>query len=333
MTAVDLLHVRAAGLGWGPIDELATLCARLLGARLLTVDDRGEVSLPRKLAGRAPRRRARRRALLVLAPSPAHLAYAARRAHWMPGYHRTAAWVIDSFWTDRLSGMAAHRGHFDHVFITDPELIEEWSALTGAPVHWAPWGADTLAATAPTAERPTDLVRIGRQPAAWADDADTRAAAAELGLVVEGRPPLARDPAQNQAAVRRALGRSKFALAFTNRVSPAPYTHPTREYLTGRWTDALAQGATVAGVAPPSAAQILWPGATVDLDPEDLRAGLTQLQEHVAAWRPATAARHRALARERLDWRHRIAGIAEVLEAGPFPALEAELGLLAGPGA
>ena len=55
------------------------------------------------------------------------------------------------------------------------------------------------------------------------------------------------------------LGQAKFALAFSNAVSGADYTHPTREYVTARWTDPVnrkkmsAVGASGAG-APDRAA-------------------------------------------------------------------------------
>ena len=46
------------------------------------------------------------------------------------------------------------------------------------------------------------------------------------------------------------LSKTKFALAFSNRVSPEGHTHPEWEYITGRWTDVLASGVSVAGIPP-----------------------------------------------------------------------------------
>lgn len=331
MTELDILYVRAGGSGWGPIDELAELATRLLGGNLTTLDDRGEVSFLRKASASVPRRRRTDRALLVLAASPGHLAYAARRRHWLPGYRTTMAWVIDSFWSDRISRFARRHGQFDHIAITDPALVAEWADRTGAAVHLLRWGTDTLAVGEVSSHRPVDLVRIGRQPSAWDDDQRTISSARDLGLVVEGRPPLRTDARQNQKHVRNALGRAKFALAFTNLVSPAPYTHPTREYLTGRWTDALGAGATVAGVAPAAAATTLWPAATVILDPTDLEVGLGQLRRHVDAWTSEIPAAHHRTAREHLDWRLRLKSIAELLDL-EAPVLETELEVLASTG-
>ncbi|GAA1731728.1 glycosyltransferase family 1 protein [Brachybacterium phenoliresistens] len=325
MARLDVLYIRAGGTGWGPVDELAHLTARLLDGTLTTIDDRGEVSMLRKAAASVPSPRRGDRVLLVLAASPAHLAYAARREQWFPGYRTTVAWVIDSFWSDRISRFARRRGHFDHIAITDPDLLEEWSSATGADVHLLPWGADTLAAGAIPPDRPVDLVRIGRQPPAWDDDDRTIAMAREYGLVVEGRPSFHADVRENQSAVRHALKRAKFALAFSNLVSPAPYTHPTREYITGRWTDSLAAGTTVAGVAPSAAATTLWPRATVTLDPSDLRTGLEQLRRQVDDWTPAIAAEQNRAARLRLDWRWRLKVITSLLDVDESPALRAEL--------
>ena len=325
---LDILYIRAGGNGWGPIDQLADLTARLLDGNLVTLQDRGEVSIARKLLGQLPRHRSGDRALLVLASNPAHLAYTARLRHWLPGYRRTTAWVIDSFWSDRISRVARHRGHFDHIFITDRELQEEWASATGSAIRWAPWGTDTLAIKELPAERPVDLLRIGRQPAAWDDDHRTEEAAAALGLTFEGRPAMDPDPAVNQQNVRSALLRSKFVLAFSNLVSPADYTHPTRDYVTGRWTDALGAGAIVAGVAPSAADQTLGPASTIEIDPSDLSRGIAQIRESVERWSPSIPEQTHAHARATLDWRWRIHEIALALGHAPSTQFQNELALL-----
>ncbi|OFT56229.1 hypothetical protein HMPREF3159_09425 [Brachybacterium sp. HMSC06H03] len=325
---LDILYIRAGGNGWGPIDQLAALTARLLEGNLVTLQDQGEVSIARKLLGQLPRHRSDRRALLVLASNPAHLAYAARLRHWLPGYRTTAAWVIDSFWSDRISRMARGRGHFDHIFITDRDLQDEWASATETKIHWAPWGTDTLVIDELPAERPVDLLRIGRQPAAWDDDRRTAEAAAAVGLTFEGRPAMDPDPAVNQQNVRSALLRSKFVLAFSNLASPADYTHPTRDYVTGRWTDALGAGVIVAGVAPRAADRTLGPASTIEIDPSDLSHGIAQIREAVVRWSPSIPAQTHARARATLDWRWRIHEIALALDLAPSTQFQNELALL-----
>lgn len=328
MSELDVVYVRAGGSGWGPVDHLAELTARLLGGRLTTITDTGDVGLPRKLAASVPSRPRGDRALLFLASSAAHLASAARLQHWWPGYAVRAAWVIDSFWTERISRFARHREHFDRIFITDRDLVPEWEEATGAQVSWLPWGSDTLAFPPADGERPVDLLRLGRQPAAWDDDAHTARRAAEHGLRFAGRPPMSENSVENQATVVRALARSRFVLAFSNRVSPAAYTHPTREYLTGRWMDALAAGATIAGTAPASAAYTLWPGATLEIDPDDLDRGLATVRAALDAWSVDGAVETQRRARAQIDWRRRLAEIAEALGITVTASLHDELGRL-----
>ena len=325
---LDVLYIRAGGNGWGPVDQLADLTARLLEGNLVTLQDKGEVSIARKVLGQLPRHRSGREALLVLASNPAHLAYAARLRHWLPGYRTTAAWVIDSFWSDRISRMAQGRGHFDHIFITDRDLQDEWASATGSAIHWAPWGTDTLAIKELPAERPVDLLRVGRQPAAWDDDRRTEEAASAVGLTFEGRPAMDPDPEVNQQNVRSALLRSKFVLAFSNLVSPAAYTHPTRDYVTGRWTDALGAGAIVVGVAPRAADRTLGPASTIEIDPGDLSRGLEQIREAVDRWTRSAPEQTHARARARLDWRWRIHEIALALALAPSARFQDELSAL-----
>ena len=53
---------------------------------------------------------------------------------------------------------------------------------------------------------------------------------------------------ESQDALLHSLARAKYTLAFSNLVDASDYTHRSRAYITGRWTDALAHGAIVAGV-------------------------------------------------------------------------------------
>ena len=327
---LDLLHVRPAGQGWGPVEALVQLSARVLDARLITVDERARPTVLQRGASAVPRLPSvSTRRLLVIAPNPAHLAQAARLQHWLPGYSATAAWVIDSFWTERIARFARTGRHFDHLFITDPGLRDEWASSTDAAVSVLPWGADTLAFPLQDGDRSTDLLRVGRQPPAWDDDAATARLAAAHGLRFEGRPPLdPQDPAGSYAQVRSALLRTRHMLAFSNLVSPATYTHPTRDYLTGRWTDALAAGAVVVGAAPSSAPQLLWDGATVEISPADPAAALDQLAQLSEPRTPETARAQQLLARQHLDWRHRLRELCKALGIPETPQLTLELQML-----
>jgi hypothetical protein len=46
-----------------------------------------------------------------------------------------AAWVIDSFWVDRIPRFAKSSSYFDHIFITIEEGIERWSRIQTLQLH------------------------------------------------------------------------------------------------------------------------------------------------------------------------------------------------------
>ena len=321
------------GGGWHPITHMVGLLARLLDAELVAVPLRRPANAWRRVAGLGPRRRGRG-TCLVVAAEQRHLNTVLGAGYWVRGYDHVAGWVIDSFWVDRIPAAARHRNHFDQLFVADKEVVDVWKDATGVPVSWLPWGSDVLRLGSGNGERPVDLQRIGRQPAGWEDDDATRRACEAAGLRFEGRPLMHDDATANQASLMSSLARTKFALAFSNAVSPASYTHPTREYLTGRWTDSLASGAVVAGIAPRSAAsaELLWPGATLELETTDLSQGIDRLAEAVRTWSPEVARDNHRRALGSLDWRWRFQKLAAALGV-ESERLAADLESLAAAGA
>jgi hypothetical protein len=118
------------------------------------------------------------------------------------------------------------------------------------------------------------------------------------------------DPAEIQRAIMTAMAGARFVIANSNLAAPAPYTHRTEEYITARWTAALACGAIVAGVQPSgdaSMARLLWPGAVLDFDRIDLNQDVAALAEARAVWAPKDAVHNHPKALARLDWRWRLA--------------------------
>ncbi|MBS3180151.1 MULTISPECIES: hypothetical protein [unclassified Pseudoclavibacter] len=219
--------------------------------------------------------------------------------------------MIDSFWTDRVPRVARDNRYYDHIYVTDPDDIAGWEDAGVRSVSSLPWGADALRMPFREA-RATDLQRIGRQPDAWDDDEQTAAAASEFGMAFRGRPPFEDSDDASQKRVDDATADAKFVLAFSNRSHQSSYTHPTREYLTGRWLNALAAGASVAGIAPRTAVaeQLLWPGSCLELSSTDRAIGLEEISAALANWTPGAARENRRRALERLDWRHRLAVLA-----------------------
>lgn len=318
------------GGGWHPITHMVRLLVELLEAELVTVPVSRPANALRRLAGYGPRRRGRD-TCLVVAAEPRHLDTLLEPAYWLRGYAQVAGWVIDSFWVDRIPYSVRHRDHFDRLFVADKELVDLWANAAGLPVSWLPWGSDVLRLGSGDGDRPVDLQRLGRQPAGWEDDEGTRRACEAAGLRFEGRPAMHEDATANQTALMRGLARAKFVLAFSNKVSPSPYTHPTREYLTGRWTDSLAGGASLAGIAPRCGAadELLWPGATLELPTTDREHGIEMIAAAVRGWDPQAAQENHRRALERLDWRWRFKELADALDVRTG-RLDAELDVLAG---
>lgn len=322
---LTVVYGRPQGAGWDPITLMARLAATLLEAEYREIRVDKPLSKATAASGLLPRRRGGRDCL-VIAAQPVHLAMMLDRHYWLHGYGTTVGWVIDSFLDDRIPRLARGRGHFDQLFVTDGELVGDWERKTRTPTDWLPWGADVLDMGPLRLHRPIDLQRVGRQPAQWDDDDENQRAAAEVGLRYRGRPEFGGTPPRSQEILVDALSRSKFALAFSNRHSPAAYTHPTREYLTGRWTTALAAGASVVGIAPRCMAtdSLLWEGALLELDSVDRESGLPQVARAVADWAPQRAVHNRLEALRRLDWRWRFKMLAGALGLRA-PLLDAEL--------
>lgn len=312
------------GVGYHPVLYMVRLAAELLGSDLVLLEKpkAGRVS---KLLGLAPRLR-RGGPCLVICPSPPDMNALIEIEGWRTKYGRVIAWVFDSFWVDMIPRIARMSKHFDQVFVTEQEDLDGWRRALGVPVDWLPWGADVLRLGSANPARPYDLLRVGRQPPEWDDDAATAAAFEARGLRFHGRPPGHDDPAENERVLTAAFSEAKFTLSFSNSANPTLYTHPRRQYITARWTDALAAGAIVAGVPPrsPSVTALLWPEAMLDLASIERAAGLEVIAGAAKAWTPARAQYNWRMALERLDWRWRFEKLRDALGI-TAPRLDAEL--------
>jgi hypothetical protein len=198
-----------------------------------------------------------------------------------------------------------------------------------APVDWLPWGSDVLHLGSSNPVRQIDLLRFGRQPKEWDDDLANGRLCQSLGIEFHGRPQSLSDATDNERGLMRTLSKAKFTLAFSNRVSPGAQTHPKREYITGRWTDSLAAGATVAGIPPSSESvqSLLWPEALLDTGTVNQTEGLKVIDSMVRAWTPERAQLNYIRSLETFDWRLRFKTLAEALDAHSLQ-LDAELARL-----
>lgn len=323
--ATRMVYVRPVFPAWNVITVAARLAARLLEADYTEVDADTLVAEERRPLALLPRRRGNG-TCIVVAPEPWAIKAVLHTAHWTRGYERTAAWVVDSWWDDRIPHVA-RTTHVDTIFVSERENLDVWERTTGSDVHWLPQGTDALGLGSASHHRPTDLLRVGRQPAEWDDDDTTAAAARSRGLSFAGRPPLSDDePEEAMARLLSTYATTKLLLAFSNAYGTETYTHPSAEYLTGRWTDGLAAGATIAGIPPrcASAEVLLWPEATLDLGTTRLHEGLALIAAAARDWSPAVAEMNHRRALERLDWRWRIEALATTLGLRT-PTLDAEM--------
>ncbi|MEX5730225.1 hypothetical protein Ga0609869_003578 [Rhodovulum iodosum] len=318
---------------WAPVTHLARLMARLLDAELRDLPPMRRGWRKQLRLALRPMPRGGEDIAIVLARGALELDLLADLgALGRPHRHR-AVWIIDSFDTQFLPPAPVLRG-FDTIGFSQGYDRAHYERLFGTRALQLGWGSDALdlgaaACGAPAmAARPFDVLRVGRQPPAWEDDTRSEAACAAAGLRFHGRPPFAERP---EAALPHLMGwyaRTKFVIAHSNLAAPAPYTHPSKEYITARWTDALAAGASVAGCQPRSDLDLVdWPGATLDFDRIDLAENVAQLRAAVAERGPSAALNNHVQALRRLDWRWRIKALADRMGLHA-PALEADLARL-----
>lgn len=294
---------------------MIALAKELLECDVVAADTRRPSNLCKALAilrGRAKDCSGSEECLLIC-PGPPDLQLILNIDNWRRRFRFLSAWIIDSFWVDHVTMYSRLACPFDQLFVTTIEDVDSWKAITGVPTAWLPWGTDALRLGCGATEREWDVTRVGRQPPEWDDD-DGNAVAARLHAIkYRGRPNGdGLSDLQNQELMMDVYARSKYLLAFSNGAHFQHYTHPTREYLTGRWVDALACGAVVAGVAPrgPSADQLLWRGATLELGTIRREEGLRVLADALQAWKPESAAANHLMALRQLDWRWRLQALA-----------------------
>ncbi len=231
-------------------------------------------------------------------------------------FRHRAVWIIDSFWTEMCPPPRLLR-HFDLVAYTQKGDAAFYEKQTRDRSVFLGWGSDVLRFGSDEGTRDVDVMRVGRQPEAWEDDEQTKRVCARQGLQFHGRPPYGTGPGNQYESLMSFYARSKYVVAHSNLAAPMTYTHPTKEYITGRWTDALASGATVAGVPPRSDMslnELLWPGALLEFDTVDLTQNIQDLKAATANWSAENARHNHLKALQNLDWRWRLKKLAERME-------------------
>lgn len=331
MSSLDILCVTPSSSGgWGPVTSMAALAGQLFETEPTFWHPARAYGRVRKVVSMLPQARRGGRALLLIASHPGDLLAAASMNALLGRYSRIGAWVFDSFWDERIPLFARWFDRFDTVWITDGELVPTYAQSLRSRVDWLPWGTDALSAArrAHDTSRGVDVLRLGRQPEAWDDDTQNAPDLAQRGLTYRGRFPDDGSGTRNQEIVEALLSDSKVVLASSPLANPSSYTHPTRDYVSARFTDAAAAGAVVVGQPPQCmAADLLPEGLLVSADVTSFAAALDTIESAVNAYTPERAAALRRGALRTLDWRHRFARVAATLDV-QAPALRSDLDLL-----
>ncbi|SNS78135.1 hypothetical protein [Tropicimonas sediminicola] len=323
--AIQLIANMTPVAGWTPVLHMIGLMARCMGARL------HQPSVARySRAGRSllpllmPPRHGDGDIAIFVARTPAETLSLLTPRHRLASYRLRVLWLIDSFWVDRLPP-TEKLDAYDVICFTRGGDRDFYESEFGKRALWLGWGSDVLDLGSANPERPVDVLRVGRQPPDWDNDVASGAACAAAGLRFAGRPPFGDTPETQQAQIMSAYSNAKFVIAHSNLAAPAPYVHPSVEYITARWTDALACGAVVAGSQPQGDLELVdWPGALLDFPRIDRAENVAQLAEAAAAWAPETARRNHLEALRRLDWRWRFEALAQRMGHYP-PALAPEM--------
>ncbi|MGY6411430.1 MAG: hypothetical protein ACXIUV_10460 [Alkalilacustris sp.] len=327
MSSVEIISFVNRSVGYAPITHLADLLARLLDGQETRIGGTRR-RLLHKLSQYVPIPARRGCGTIVLSPWLGSVQHAWRAVNLFRAPRPRALWIIDSFWTEELARKAPMiRRHFDLVCFMQGFDREVYRKHFGEAALCLPWGTDALHFPDRGMDRRYDLLRFGRQPAAWEDDGATRALCDTAGLRFVGRPIFAGLGPQEQYAVLKGecLAQAAYVLAHSNLCDASTYTHPEKEYITGRWTDALAGGAFVAGRPPERDLGLIdWPEALLRIPPDDAKAGIGLIREARAAWTPEVARRNREGALRTLDWRWRIRELAYAMGLRA-PKLDAEM--------
>ncbi len=318
---MDILYTHPKGFGYQPVLHMAHLAQELFQADLHIFAQGRRLGVLQKTAIFWPGRSGDEQCL-VICTSPTELQTILFTSRWRKKYKQVVAWIFDSFWVNHIPWWVRKKFRiFDKLYVTEQEDIQQWRRLTKIPTSWLPWGADALRLGSANGNRPFDVLRVGRQPREWDDDENTARLCRALGLNFHGRPPFGNGSRENYRQLLATMAQTRSLLAWNNRISPSVQTHPEREYITGRWTDALAAGAIVAGIPPQTETvrELLWEEGLLRLSSTDLLAGLGEIKEALADWTPASARLNWSKALQRLDWRWRFRVIADELGLDPTP--------------
>lgn len=225
-------------------------------------------------------------------------------------YNKVAFWIIDSSFTNHIPFLASSK-YFDHLFITSGNDISIYQEKTNIKTSFLGYGSDVYRLGAPNRDRKVDVLRVGRQPNRFDNDEVNENQLKSFNLTYQGRPDF---DASYIDLLNKYYLQAKYVLAHSNLADESNHTHTDKEYITTRWTDALACGCTIVGQQPKSDyayQQYIWPEAVIDIDSSDKCVDGSDLIGNVKKWSPEIAEFNYMMALKRLDWRWRFKELSD----------------------
>ncbi len=292
------------------INRLVDLMKETLGATQISIDDATPSAFTRLKHSALPPRSAGNLVRLYMANRPSELSAAIADPDFDKPAKFRIAWIFESFWTDEIPKLCLSA--FDLIILTQSSDVPMYREAGARDILVLPWGADVLRLGAGNSHRPVDGIALGDQPKNLLPEAEFKKEAVDLGIRYANAPSAELTVPQYFGV----LSGTKYVTLFSNLVSQRGGGHPTKEYFTGLWANALASGASIIGIAPHSDrsfSDMLWEGAVIDVGSPDRDKFQSELRRAIANWSKDQPRRNYLRSLERLDWRWRIKTLCEHL--------------------
>lgn len=285
--------------GWAPIERLCCLLQRFLGAERMIIK-KTSISYFRRAKFSIFKPKAGKELFFFIISHPGEVENLIRQDVFSEPASMRVLWIIDSFWTERVNERLIR--NFDLIIYMSEQDSEYYDKISNGRALFVPWGSDVLHLGGPGSERNIDVLRVGRQPDQWECDSRSACSISAKGLNFHGRPR----KSTYVTLLSNFFRNSKFSIASSNLIDGSQYTHPKKEYFTGRWVDSISNGASVAGIPPlqdSGLAKKLWPNALFQFSSEDFDENVEELAFEIDKWNSQRAYTNYLLSLERLDWR------------------------------
>jgi hypothetical protein len=246
---------------------------------------------------------------------------------------RKAACFIDEVWPHMLPAYLFELlSAFDHVFIGDPNSVQDVKRLTGRPCTYLPLGVDVLRFTPVSWDqpRPIEVCNIGRRSPithqALLDDAEQRHYFYYYDTVAASGPDLkdrtfrVDSPCEHRRKLATLLKHSRYYIANRGYVNRTEFS-AGNDVISARFYEGAAAGTVMIGEAPRTEEfkrQFDWPDAVIHVpfDSPDIGRILADLNGDPERLRALRRNNVRGAA-QRHDWLHRIQLVFDILGLVP----------------